>query len=128
ATSFGQGSTVVSPASLAIAAATIARGHYVAPQLVLNGKPADCSSPNGVAASAPPGAPSSAASASVAAPAVQSPAGTPLPPGVLATLHSLMREVVTSGTAPVLQKAPGAPVMAKTGTAEYGSGSPPKTH
>ena len=39
-----------------------------------------------------------------------------------------MREVVTSGTATVLKSAPGGPVMAKTGTAEYGGGDTPKTH
>ncbi len=37
ATSFGQGSTLVSPVSLAVMAATVARGSYIAPQLVLNG-------------------------------------------------------------------------------------------
>jgi cell division protein FtsI/penicillin-binding protein 2 len=43
-------------------------------------------------------------------------------------LHALMREVVTVGTGTVLLKAPGAPVMAKTGTAEYGAGATPSTH
>ncbi|MDQ1540249.1 MAG: hypothetical protein QOH29_975, partial [Actinomycetota bacterium] len=51
ATSFGQGSTLVSPVSLAVAAATIARGSYLAPQLVLNGKALDCTT-NGASASA----------------------------------------------------------------------------
>ena len=102
AASFGQGSTIVSPVSLAVAAATVARGSYVAPQLVTNGTPADCS-----------GSPSPSA---------------PIPAGVFSQLHSLMREVVTSGTATVLKSAPGGPVMAKTGTAEYGGGDTPKTH
>ena len=39
-----------------------------------------------------------------------------------------MREVVTVGTGTVLLKAPGDPVMGKTGTAEYGPGATPKTH
>jgi cell division protein FtsI/penicillin-binding protein 2 len=102
ATSFGQGSTLVSPVSLAVAAATVARGSYIAPQLVLNGTPSGCSSP----ASAAP----------------------PLNATVVSHLHSLMREVVTTGTGMVLAKAPGGPVMAKTGTAEYGPGATPKTH
>jgi len=102
AESFGQGTTIVSPASLAVAAATIARGNYVAPQLVLNGTAKDCSG------SATPAA--------------------PLPGDVFTTLHTLMREVVTAGTATVLAGAPGGPVMAKTGTAEYGGGDSPKTH
>jgi cell division protein FtsI/penicillin-binding protein 2 len=102
ATSFGQGSTLVSPVSLAVAAATVARGSYIAPQLVLNGAPSSCTAPTSAAA--------------------------PLNSTVVSHLHSLMREVVTSGTAEVLAKAPGAPVMAKTGTAEYGPGATPKTH
>jgi len=102
AESFGQGTTIVSPASLAVAAATIARGNYVAPQLVLNGTAKDCSG------SATPAA--------------------LLPGNVFTTLHTLMREVVTAGTATVLAGAPGGPVMAKTGTAEYGGGDSPKTH
>jgi cell division protein FtsI/penicillin-binding protein 2 len=106
AASFGQGSTLVSPASLAIAAGAIARGSYLAPSLVLDGTtaggaPADCS------ATPPPD---------------------PLPAATASTLRSLMREVVTTGTATVLAAAPGGPVMAKTGTAEYGNGNPPKTH
>ena len=100
AASFGQGSTLVSPVSLAVTAASIARGSYLAPTLVQGGAPADC------------------------------PAATlaPLPAATATTLQSLMREVVTSGTATVLAGAPGGPVMAKTGTAEYGNGTPPKTH
>ena len=120
ATSFGQGSTLVSPVSLAVAAATIARGSYLAPQLVLNGKALDCTSvPASASASA-----SDSTSTSPSPPA----AGPPLPAGVVAHVRALMREVVTVGTGVVLAKAPGGPVMAKTGTAEYGPGSPPKTH
>jgi cell division protein FtsI/penicillin-binding protein 2 len=51
-----------------------------------------------------------------------------LPAGPVVTLRGLMREVVTAGTGVVLANAPGGPVMAKTGTAEYGPGTPPKTH
>jgi cell division protein FtsI/penicillin-binding protein 2 len=39
-----------------------------------------------------------------------------------------MREVAASGTASALADVPGAPVHAKTGTAEYGTDSPPRTH
>ena len=39
-----------------------------------------------------------------------------------------MRGVVTQGSETFLSDVPGAPVMAKTGTAEYGNDSPPKTH
>jgi cell division protein FtsI/penicillin-binding protein 2 len=44
--------------------------------------------------------------------------------GVLATLHELMREVVTSGTGISLAGESGLPVYGKTGTAETGTGSP----
>jgi cell division protein FtsI/penicillin-binding protein 2 len=101
ATSFGQGSTLVSPVSLAVAAATVARGSYLAPQLVVTGKPPDCT---------------------------PTPVPPPLAANVVTHLHALMREVVTVGTGEVLAKAPGGLVMAKTGTAEYGSGDTPKTH
>ncbi len=40
----------------------------------------------------------------------------------------MMRGVVTSGHAGFLADVPGAPVIAKTGTAEYGTELPLKTH
>lgn len=43
-------------------------------------------------------------------------------------LTSMMRSAVTDGTAEVLADVPGAPVGAKTGTAEYGTSVPPGTH
>ena len=48
------------------------------------------------------------------------PAATQLDAGSVATLHSLMRDVVTSGTGTALKSVPGGPVYAKTGTAEFG--------
>jgi cell division protein FtsI/penicillin-binding protein 2 len=121
ATSFGQGSTLVSPVSLAVAVATVARGRYIPPQLVVTGKPADCSS--GSSASA-----SSGSSSAPAAPAAAPAPGPPFATNVITQLHSLMREVVTVGTGEALANAPGGPVMGKTGTAEYGPGATPKTH
>jgi cell division protein FtsI/penicillin-binding protein 2 len=43
-------------------------------------------------------------------------------------LLSLMRVVVETGTADFLADLPGEPIGAKTGTAEFGSESPPDTH
>ncbi len=132
ATSFGQGETLVSPVDLAIAAASVARGSYIAPSLVANQKAADCSSPSGSTAGSAAAGSNGSAPAAGSAPAIAStlptPATSPLPASAISQLRSLMREVVTSGTATVLAKAPGSPVMAKTGTAEYGSGASPKTH
>lgn len=45
-----------------------------------------------------------------------------------ATLADLMRATVESGTAAFLQDVPGGPIGAKTGTAEYGTETPPETH
>ncbi|MDQ3758733.1 MAG: penicillin-binding transpeptidase domain-containing protein [Actinomycetota bacterium] len=53
--------------------------------------------------------------------------GEPLPPGDLADLRTLMRSVVTSGTGTALAAVPGEPI-GKSGTAEFGTADPPKTH
>ena len=50
----------------------------------------------------------------------------PLDPGVAAALRSMMEGVVTSGTAAGAGLPPG--TIGKTGTAEFGGGSPPPTH
>ncbi|GAA1548031.1 MULTISPECIES: penicillin-binding transpeptidase domain-containing protein [Brevibacterium] len=43
-------------------------------------------------------------------------------------MQKLMRRAVTKGTASALQDVPGKPVHGKTGTAEYGGETPPRTH
>jgi cell division protein FtsI/penicillin-binding protein 2 len=53
--------------------------------------------------------------------------GPPLGTDELATLRTLMRSVVTSGTGTVLAGLPGE-VAGKSGTAEFGGGDPPPTH
>ena len=45
----------------------------------------------------------------------------------LATLRTLMRRVVVSGSGTALASTPGEPAC-KTGTAEFGSANPPETH
>jgi cell division protein FtsI/penicillin-binding protein 2 len=52
----------------------------------------------------------------------------PLTKTEASALKSLMREVVVSGSGARLADLPGPPVIAKTGTAEYGSKNPPRTH
>ncbi|HYN29081.1 MAG TPA: penicillin-binding transpeptidase domain-containing protein [Dermatophilaceae bacterium] len=55
------------------------------------------------------------------------PQPTALDTGAAADIRSMMREVVTDGTAPVLKDTPGGPVSGKTGTAEFGDRTPPQT-
>lgn len=99
AASIGQGKNLASPLAMAVVASTIARGGWVAPHLVTD--------------PAPPAATG----------------GAPAPDaGRLAVVRDLMRSVVTSGTASALADVPGDPVIAKTGTAEYGTTQPLKTH
>ncbi len=50
-----------------------------------------------------------------------------LDPKVVADLRDLMRATVTSGSGHALKDLPGLP-HAKTGTAEYGTENPPRTH
>ncbi|MCX4470355.1 penicillin-binding transpeptidase domain-containing protein [Micromonospora sp. NBC_01655] len=98
AASFGQGTTVVSPLAMAAATAAVARGRWEQPKLV--GDPA---------------------------PAKAAPAGPELKPESVQPLRTMMREVVTAGTATALKDVPGGPVHGKTGTAEYDD-NPAHTH
>ena len=98
ASAIGQGRLLASPIAMAQVAATIADGTWTAPVLVREPAPE---------------------------PAVDAPA----PDAArLATVRELMRLVATEGTASALADVPGAPVHAKTGTAEYGTATPPATH
>ncbi|MBE1611886.1 penicillin-binding transpeptidase domain-containing protein [Actinopolymorpha pittospori] len=54
--------------------------------------------------------------------------GKKLPASLTTAMRGLMRSVVTTGSATTLNLPGGAPVHAKTGTAEYGSDNPPRTH
>jgi len=94
----GQGRVLVTPLGMALAAAAVASGQWHPPRLVTK-----------------PGQPPSA--------------GMPpaLPRAVTADLRQLMRDVVTQGTGTAADL-PGVPVYGKTGTAEFGAGTPPPTH
>ena len=61
-------------------------------------------------------------------PAPAAAVGTPVTAAEAASLADMMRAVVTSGHAGFLASVPGEPVGAKTGTAEFGNDTPPKTH
>ncbi|GAA1646014.1 penicillin-binding transpeptidase domain-containing protein [Georgenia ruanii] len=104
----GQGRIQASPLAMATVAASVARGERVAPVLVRDagGQP-----------------PSPAASPDAGA----RDAG-PLTAAEAEALRSLMRAVVEDGTGSFLADMPGEPVHAKSGTAEYGTGDPPRAH
>lgn len=112
ATVLGQGRVLVSPLAMATVAGTIARGEYAPPRLVTEPQP------GGGQGTASPGPPASGA-ASSAPELEQQRAG---------TIRQLMRRVVTGGSGEAVADVPGGPVAAKTGTAEYGTQDPPKTH
>ena len=96
---FGQGRTEASPASLAVMAASVARGSYIEPALIR--------SPAVTGADRTP---------------------KPLDAKAIGQLRQLMRLVVTDGTATkALSSVRGGPVFGKTGTAEHGSKTPPET-
>lgn len=108
AAAFGQGTTVVSPVSLAVATAAVARGSWLSPRLFPE-RPAGATEPPADAAPPPPTD------------------GTALPTAAVTALQAMMREVVTAGTATELAGVPGSPVHAKTGTAEF-TDNPADTH
>jgi cell division protein FtsI/penicillin-binding protein 2 len=98
ASMIGQGKVLASPMAMAAVAASVARGGTVVPRLL----------PQQRSDGVRPKHPVTAAEA--------------------ASLQALMRGVVTRGSASFLAPLPGPPVLAKTGTAEFGSAAPLKTH
>lgn len=94
----GQGKVLASPMAMAAVAASVAEGRTVVPQLLPDLPPAE------------------------ADPAV------PLTQEEADALRDMMRAVVTEGTGGFLADVPGPPVGAKTGTAEFGTSTPPDTH
>ena len=98
AATFGQGTNLVSPIAMAAATAAVAKGQWQQPKLVLD-----------------------------PAPAAPAPAGPQLKASSVEPLRTMMREVVTVGSATALKDVPGGPVQGKTGTAEYDD-NPANTH
>jgi hypothetical protein len=98
ASMIGQGKVEASPVAMAAVAASVAKGATVTPQLLQT--PPES-----------PGQPTGAVTKQEAD-----------------AVRSLMRAVVTEGSGRFLATLPGPPVAAKTGTAEFGTDSPPRTH
>jgi len=98
ASAIGQGRVQASPLAMATVSASVAAGHTVVPWLV-GAQPPDADAPDA-----------------------------PLTATEAAALQDLMRAVVTDGGGRLLADAPGAPVLAKTGTAQAGSGADLHNH
>ena len=101
----GQARVQASPLAMAAVAASVAAGRTVVPRIVA---PVEGAGENSAADAVPPEDPLTRAEA--------------------AMLRQLMRAVVTEGSGRLLADVPGPPVGAKTGTAEFGNETPPRTH
>ncbi|XAS67441.1 penicillin-binding transpeptidase domain-containing protein [Micrococcaceae bacterium Sec5.7] len=130
ASMIGQGKVLLSPLAAAVMAGSVAKGSPVSPQLVLNAEAGAAAGSGTEAGETPGAAPTDGASPSSSASALPPAAASdkPLTKEEAAALADMMRAVVTSGHAGFLADVPGAPVGAKTGTAEFGKEDPPKTH
>jgi cell division protein FtsI/penicillin-binding protein 2 len=104
----GQGRVEASPFAVALASASVARGSSLNPRLIVD--PSDTNTDSDTDADA------------------ESDTGSELPAEEVAELRVLMRLVVTEGTGSALADVPGEEVAGKTGTAEYGTANPPRTH
>jgi cell division protein FtsI/penicillin-binding protein 2 len=114
AEAFGQGRVTASPLQMALVAATAANGRWPQPHLVAgNGGSAGSGGSDG-----------SRSNDSGGVEPAKSPE--PLDAKVAGTLRTLMRQVVTEGTAADAGLPAG--VAGKTGTAEFGAGDPLPTH
>jgi cell division protein FtsI/penicillin-binding protein 2 len=94
----GQGTILASPMVMAAVIGSVQAGELVIPRLV---EDVDVSMPEGAK---------------------------PLEPSEVQALRSMLRGVVTDGSGRGLLDVPGPPVIAKTGTAEFGSGKNLQTH
>ena len=124
ASMIGQGKVLMSPLAAAIMAGSVAKGAPVSPQLVLNPGPTTRQQ----APQQPPRHALCRRDGVSFRPGPGRIPGTPVTAAEAAALADMMRAVVTSGHTGFLASVPGAPVAAKTGTAEFGSDNPPKTH
>jgi cell division protein FtsI/penicillin-binding protein 2 len=124
----GQGEVLVSPLSLATMAASVGNGARVTPTLLAPGGSTelDPGSESAAASQAPTDDASAPAPTDPAAPEAAEPSD--LTAAESETLKTLMAAVVAQGGAQLLRDVPGGPVLAKTGTAEFGSETPPRTH
>ena len=108
----GQGQVLASPLGMATVAASVAAGHTVVPTLVT--RPADATGDE--------------EPADEGSDAADLPDAEPLTAEEAAALQQMMRAVVTEGGANLLADVPGEPVLAKTGTAQFGQDDDLRNH
>jgi cell division protein FtsI/penicillin-binding protein 2 len=99
----GQGKVLASPMAMATVVASVSQGGVVVPRLLT-------------------------AVGDKAVPSPERPVAHPLTGAEAGALRAMMRAVVTEGSGVLLQAVQPPPVIAKTGTAEYGSKLPLPTH
>ena len=116
ASMIGQGRVLASPLGMATMTASVAAGHTVTPALV---KPAAAGAAPAGGAAPPPGPAPGATATSTSSATEPAPPAQPLTQAEADTLRSLMRTVVTDGTATLLTGVPAPDVEAKTGTAQF---------
>lgn len=98
AATIGQGQVLASPVAMAAVVGSVVQGETVLPRLLPD---------HDVERSAVP---------------------QPLTPAEARALRTMLRAVVAEGSGAALADVPGPPVIAKTGTAEFGTDDPPRTH
>ncbi len=113
----GQGQVLASPLGMATVAASVATSRAVVPRLVVDPEPGTTGDAATDAAT-----PTTDPSAAPAGPA------TPLTLDEASALRDMMRAVVTEGGAGLLADVPGEPVLAKTGTAQFGPDADLRNH
>ncbi|AKT52526.1 hypothetical protein ADJ73_02300 [Arsenicicoccus sp. oral taxon 190] len=118
----GQSQITASPLGMATVAASVVAGRPVAPRIVIPAAGAGATTPG--TGTTPGAAETSTAPSASTTPA---PPAAPVTPAEAAALRSLMRGVVTGGSGELLRRLPGE-VLAKTGTAEFGTTTPPRKH
>lgn len=126
ASMIGQGQVLVSPLSLATMAASVGAGERIAPTL-LAGDAAPEEAPSSASDEPDANQPDASSEAGEESAPVE-PAPSNLTADEAAALREMMGAVVTVGGAQLLADIPGEPVLAKTGTAEFGTEDPPRTH
>ncbi|MBO0898775.1 penicillin-binding protein [Cellulomonas sp. zg-ZUI22] len=120
----GQGQVLTSPLGMATVAASVGAGRTVVPLLVLP----DADGAQAGDAEGGPGDDAADDGDASAEPQDDLPAAAPLTGDEASALQAMMRAVVTEGGAGLLADVPGDPVLAKTGTAQFGQDADLRNH